>query len=173
MVEEELELTTFRALCSYPNSNFQPFFLFVNKPKFTTTKISKQMGNIQKISPRRGIKPRSPAWQAGILTTILSRIRWMDWFFSYYLIYIPDRWYRRLRCHRCSSWRVCSLQAEIEEKMKVLENSDISWIKKLKLLFPVYWNWTLKVSVLLVQSNSVITNSTGSSIFVRYNREDM
>ena len=25
-------------------------------------------------SPRRGIEPRSPAWQAGILTTILSRI---------------------------------------------------------------------------------------------------
>ncbi len=29
----------------------------------------------EKISPpRRGIEPRSPAWQAGILTTILSRI---------------------------------------------------------------------------------------------------
>ena len=27
-----------------------------------------------KKSPRRGIEPRSPAWQAGILTTILSRI---------------------------------------------------------------------------------------------------
>ena len=25
-------------------------------------------------SPRRGIEPRSPAWQAGILTTILSRM---------------------------------------------------------------------------------------------------
>ncbi len=30
----------------------------------------------KKIPPRRGIEPRSPAWQAGILTTILSRIRW-------------------------------------------------------------------------------------------------
>ena len=30
---------------------------------------------IQK-SPRRGIEPRSPAWQAGILTTILSRMRY-------------------------------------------------------------------------------------------------
>ena len=29
----------------------------------------------RKKSPRRGIEPRSPAWQAGILTTILSRIR--------------------------------------------------------------------------------------------------
>ena len=28
----------------------------------------------QKNPPRRGIEPRSPAWQAGILTTILSRI---------------------------------------------------------------------------------------------------
>ena len=28
----------------------------------------------KKLSPRRGIEPRSPAWQAGILTTILSRI---------------------------------------------------------------------------------------------------
>ena len=27
-----------------------------------------------KIPPRRGIEPRSPAWQAGILTTILTRI---------------------------------------------------------------------------------------------------
>ena len=29
-------------------------------------------------SPRRGIEPRSPAWQAGILTTILSRITCTD-----------------------------------------------------------------------------------------------
>ncbi len=28
---------------------------------------------MRKMSPRRGIEPRSPAWQAGILTTILSR----------------------------------------------------------------------------------------------------
>ena len=28
----------------------------------------------KKNPPRRGIEPRSPAWQAGILTTILSRI---------------------------------------------------------------------------------------------------
>ncbi len=30
----------------------------------------------RKKSPRRGIEPRSPAWQAGILTTILTRIRY-------------------------------------------------------------------------------------------------
>ena len=29
-------------------------------------------------APRRGIEPRSPAWQAGILATILSRI-WYSW----------------------------------------------------------------------------------------------
>ena len=29
----------------------------------------------QKYPPRRGIEPRSPAWQAGILTTILPRTR--------------------------------------------------------------------------------------------------
>ena len=29
---------------------------------------------VKVLSPRRGIEPRSPAWQAGILTTILSRI---------------------------------------------------------------------------------------------------
>ena len=29
---------------------------------------------IRKKTPRRGIEPRSPAWQAGILTTILPRI---------------------------------------------------------------------------------------------------
>ena len=33
------------------------------------TKISNKL----RISPRRGIEPRSRAWQAGILTTILSR----------------------------------------------------------------------------------------------------
>ena len=32
--------------------------------------------NEKKNSPRRGIEPRSPAWQAGILTTILPRTRW-------------------------------------------------------------------------------------------------
>ena len=31
-----------------------------------------------KKSPRPGIEPRSPAWQAGILTTILPR-NWMRW----------------------------------------------------------------------------------------------
>ncbi len=30
----------------------------------------------EKWTPRRGIEPRSPAWQAGILTTILTRISW-------------------------------------------------------------------------------------------------
>lgn len=30
-------------------------------------------------SPRRGIEPRSPAWQAGILTTILPRTRKTVW----------------------------------------------------------------------------------------------
>ena len=29
---------------------------------------------------RRGIEPRSPAWQAGILITILSRITWLEFF---------------------------------------------------------------------------------------------
>ena len=33
--------------------------------------------HLKVLSPRRGIEPRSPAWQAGILTTILSRIT--DW----------------------------------------------------------------------------------------------
>ena len=36
--------------------------------------------NNKNMSPRRGIEPRSPAWQAGILTTILSRIT--VWWFS-------------------------------------------------------------------------------------------
>ncbi len=33
-----------------------------------------ELKQIKNESPRRGIEPRSPAWQAGILTTILSRI---------------------------------------------------------------------------------------------------
>ena len=32
----------------------------------------------KKISPQRGIEPRSPAWQAGILTTILPRTSWQQ-----------------------------------------------------------------------------------------------
>ena len=32
-----------------------------------------------RISPRRGIEPRSPAWQAGILTTILPRKHTVVW----------------------------------------------------------------------------------------------
>ena len=33
----------------------------------------------KEISPRRGIEPRSPAWQAGILTTILTRISYLKY----------------------------------------------------------------------------------------------
>ena len=32
--------------------------------------------NCKRNPPRRGIEPRSPAWQAGILTTILTRTRY-------------------------------------------------------------------------------------------------
>ena len=45
--------------------------------------------------PRRGIEPRSPAWQAGILTTILSRNTWslvslcMTWSFWVSIIMQP------------------------------------------------------------------------------------
>ena len=36
---------------------------------------SKEVGRLEKKwPPRRGIEPRSPAWQAGILTTILTRM---------------------------------------------------------------------------------------------------
>ena len=36
--------------------------------------ITVQLENEKKASPRRGIEPRSPAWQAGILTNILTRM---------------------------------------------------------------------------------------------------
>ena len=39
-------------------------------------KIKNLEPNIIQSSPRRGIEPRSPAWQAGILTTILPRTCW-------------------------------------------------------------------------------------------------
>jgi hypothetical protein len=35
--------------------------------------LFKPKGSINKMAPRQGIEPRSLAWQAGILTTILSR----------------------------------------------------------------------------------------------------
>ena len=37
-------------------------------------KLAKLAWEAKMCSPRRGIEPRSPAWQAGILTTILPRI---------------------------------------------------------------------------------------------------
>ena len=47
--------------------------------------------NKLRISPRRGIEPRSPAWQPGILTTILPRKHTVAWillkFFS------QSKWY--------------------------------------------------------------------------------
>ena len=40
------------------------------------------------VSPRRGIEPQSPAWQAGILTTILPRMSHYivnRWIYSYFI----------------------------------------------------------------------------------------
>ena len=47
------------------------------EPKLNKIKVYKYQNEISKNknSPRRGIEPRSPAWQAGILTTILTRMR--------------------------------------------------------------------------------------------------
>ena len=48
-----------------------------NRLMFSSSRLrqKKTMDRKRKNSPRRGIEPRSPAWQAGILTTILPRIR--------------------------------------------------------------------------------------------------
>ncbi len=62
-------------------------------------KVSKEKND--KKSPRRGIEPRSPAWQAGILTTILTRIRYLiDNFYSISIkgIDLPSSW--------CSTWNI-------------------------------------------------------------------
>ena len=40
---------------------------------FLLLRMAKNSNKLRRISPRRGIEPRSPAWQAGILTTILPR----------------------------------------------------------------------------------------------------
>ena len=40
---------------------------------FLRSDICKRMCRVKKETPRRGIEPRFPAWQAGILTTILPR----------------------------------------------------------------------------------------------------
>ena len=55
-------------------------------PKATTTHLIRQHSRTpgrrkkkkKRSPPRRGIEPRSPAWQAGILTTILTRIGWWE-----------------------------------------------------------------------------------------------
>ena len=48
-------------------------------------------------SPRRGIEPRSPAWQAGILTTILTRI-------SYRFVEITQSYITAVFCGKCLSF---------------------------------------------------------------------
>ena len=48
--------------------------------KYYQLMVAKTGGKIdgrKNCSPRRGIEPRSPAWQAGILTTILPRTWWL------------------------------------------------------------------------------------------------
>ena len=65
-----------------------------------------------KNTPRRGIEPRSPAWQAGILTTILS---WSYWFWFLKFIYFKEsvaknepgamvrRWWQSTNQNSCHS----------------------------------------------------------------------
>ena len=52
-----------------------------------------------KRAPRRGIEPRSPAWQAGILATILSRICCLLWTDQNLLILVYVA-----RCCLCQDW---------------------------------------------------------------------
>ena len=72
-------------ICSSVLSRMQNMFNYRRRNEVLNKNISQvtvifvyelsRWGNKKrKPSPRRGIEPRSPAWQAGILTTILPRI---------------------------------------------------------------------------------------------------
>ena len=59
---------------------------------------------IEKKTPHRGIEPRSPAWQAGILTTILTRImNNFFWFWNYVVLWIS--FYTLKKCGSCDGVR--------------------------------------------------------------------
>ena len=70
--------------CNFNCVKIQSHNLFYGMEKFSHMISFKAWRNanlkekkIVLVSPRRGIEPRSPAWQAGILTTILTRIQKM------------------------------------------------------------------------------------------------
>ena len=54
----------------------------------------------KKITPRRGIEPRSPAWQAGILTTILS---WSYDLINLFFIWITQTLFNLIGTVKCPS----------------------------------------------------------------------
>ena len=59
---------------SFTMSDFQ--FQNANKKLNYQIVYNSRARNEKRLPPRRGIEPRSPAWQAGILTSLLSRIKW-------------------------------------------------------------------------------------------------
>ena len=63
-------------LCSAGSGVYKRYMNWVDLPnKSMSFRESSSKPPPKMCSPRRGIEPRSPAWQAGILTTILPRTR--------------------------------------------------------------------------------------------------
>ena len=61
------------------------------------------------LSPRRGIEPRSPAWQAGILTTILSRMTCIqESVYGMSSLIVPFPCQLSCRCRNCVVFRISS-----------------------------------------------------------------
>ena len=74
---ETMHIIVFGRRMSRSYFQFWLFLAKINKSYLYLRNIQQAKGSLRmsvtwKNAPRRGIEPRSPAWQAGILTTILS-----------------------------------------------------------------------------------------------------
>ena len=110
-------------------------------------------------SPRRGIEPRSPAWQAGILTTILPGTCWdfesctVSWlvilrrFLSKYKVYDPkiiQSSPRRGIEQRSPAWQAGILTTILPRTCWDSESSIWSWLVILNRIFLNYKIWIQK-----------------------------
>ena len=139
---------------SHPCTLRWKIYLMIN---ISITGLTNYLYFSRKKSPRRGIEPRSPAWQAGILTTILSRIRCLGdsvWGNSFFLFsFFLFMWYTRLNVDiilNVFQWavktkrKILNWNSKISQKftakytnsfprrarIKVLTGLNISWLQR-------------------------------------------
>ena len=122
-------------------------------------KIQNLDAKLTQSPPGRGIEARSPAWQAGILTTILPRTCWdlesctVSWlvilrrFLSKYKVYDPkiiQSSPRREIEARSPAWQAGILTTILPRTCWDLESSILSWLVILKRIFLNYKIWMQK-----------------------------